>query len=96
MALSVHNVPASVANLARMILQGLDRTRETSVVPTVTLALMLETLVDLAEPKRREHAEKQARTVRDSIASFATAERERDEDQQQERGGEPPKRRAWG
>jgi len=92
---STHDVTASTANLARSILVSLDQRRLTTEVNTATLALLLSTLLDLAEPRAAERAEEMQRTVRSLVAQVTTAERDRDEDRQQERGGDPPPRRAW-
>lgn len=97
--LPVHDVSASTANLARLILQGLDRSKLDTSVPTATLALLLESLVGVMTPNVPARVEAQQRTVRDLVAQVTTAERERDEDRWQERGGDPPPqtpRRAWG
>ena len=94
---STHNAMASTANLARSILVSLDQRRLTTEVNTATLALLLGTLLDLAEPRAAaEAAEAAQRTVRSLVAQVTTAERDRDEDLHQERGGDPPPRRAWG
>lgn len=97
MPLPVHDVTASAANLARSILSSLDRRRLNSEVPTATLVLLLETLVEMATPRATaDRAEGLQRTVRSLVSQVTTAERDRDEDQRQERGGEPSPRRAWG
>lgn len=99
MALPVHDTLASTANLARSILTSLDRNRLNIEVPTATLALLLEALVGIAEPRAPERAENLQRTVRSLVAQVTTAEKERDEDRWQEKGGDPPPaqpRRAWG
>lgn len=96
MPLPVHDTTATAANLARSILGSLDRSRLNTEVQTATLALLLETLVGLAEPRAPERAENLQRTVRSLVAEVVTAEKERDEDRWQERGGEPPPRRVWG
>jgi hypothetical protein len=93
---STHNTTASTANLARSILTSLDHRRVITEVNTATLALLLGTLIDLAEPRAAaEVAEAAQRTVRSLVAQVTTAERDRDEDLHQERGSDPP-RRAWG
>ena len=42
----VHNQDATIWSLAKQMLMDLDRRRETTTVPTPTLALLLTTLVD--------------------------------------------------
>lgn len=99
MPLPVHDTLASTANLARAILGGLDRAKISAEVQTATLVLLLETLIGIAEPRAPERAENLQRTVRSLVAQVTTAEKERDEDRWQERGGDPPPtqpRRAWG
>ena len=95
MPLPVHNTTATAANLARSVLTTIDRSRIETPVATATLVLLLETLVEMAEPQREKVAENQARTVRQMAAQIETAARERDEDRHQAQGGEKP-RRAWG
>ena len=46
----VHNVLASTVNLAKSWLMTLDRSRIETPVPTETLRLWLETLIDLGTP----------------------------------------------
>jgi hypothetical protein len=96
MSLPVHNTTATTANLARMVLGTVDLTRETTTVQTATLLLLLEHLIDLAEPRREESAENRNRTVRQLVAQVETAARDRDDDQRQASGAEPPPRRTWG
>jgi hypothetical protein len=95
-ALPVHNQTASVANLARMVLGSIDRKREVSTVQTASLVLMLETLIELAEPRAEAVREAQVRSVRQLVAQVETAVRDRDDDQRQERGEKSPSRRVWG
>lgn len=55
---------ASVANMARMWVQGLDRTSLNTTIPTATLELMLTTLIELAErPQTMQYRDKQHREV---------------------------------
>jgi hypothetical protein len=59
--------------------------------------LLLDTLVELAEPKVAEtQRQEQDRSVRQLVAQVETAVKERDEDEQQASGGQEPRRRAWG
>ena len=99
MPLPVHDTLASTANLARSILGGLDRSKINAEVSTATLVLLLETLIGISEPRAPEREENLQRTVRSLVAQVTTAEKERDEDRWQEKGGDPPPaqpRRAWG
>lgn len=62
---------ASVANLARMWVQGLDRTALNTTVPTATLELMLTTLIDLAErPVTGQMRDVQHREVLGTLATL--------------------------
>jgi hypothetical protein len=97
MPLSVHNEIASIANLARTVLSCVDPRQEKTPVQTATLVLICETLIDLAEPQIETRKESQDRTVRQLVAPVETAIQQREEDDHQAKGGEPPKpRRAWG
>ena len=43
----IHDQTASTLALARVVLSGLDRTQENSLVRTASLALLLDTLIEL-------------------------------------------------
>ena len=95
--LPVHNTTASITNLARSVLTAVDARSEKTQVQTATLVLLLNALVDMAEPRVVAQArETQERSVRQLVAQVETAVKERDEDQQQAAGGTEPRRRAWG
>jgi hypothetical protein len=95
--LPVHNENASVANLARTVLSCVDPARETTSVRTASLVLLLRTLIEMADPRpSQELAQVADKSVRQFIAQVNTAERDRDDDQYQARGGEKPARKAWG
>ena len=62
---------ASVANLAKMWVQGLDRASVNTTIPTATLELMLNTLIELSErPQTGQYREKQHREVLGTLATL--------------------------
>jgi hypothetical protein len=94
----IHNELASIANLARTVLSCVDRRQETTPVRTESLVLLLTTLIDMADPKKAgEVAVAADKSVRQFIAQITTAERDRDDDQHQARGGEKPgpRKQSW-
>lgn len=57
--------------MARMWVQGLDRTSIDTKVPTATLELMLTTLIELAErPQTQQYRERQHREVLGTLAQL--------------------------
>lgn len=74
----IHNVTASTANLAKSWLLTLDRSPIDTKVPTATLVLWLETLIDLAEPSNhREVGDTAKRTVMGRVVAVSEAEKAR-------------------
>ena len=68
---------ASVANLAKMWRDGLDRTSINTTMPTATLDLILTSLIDLAErPVTQMHRERQHREVLGSISMLEAGVRQ--------------------
>ena len=63
----IHDATASVVNLARMMLGGLDESRVETRVATTTLRLLLETLIDVGAPA---HHQKAAADAQRSVASM--------------------------
>ena len=65
----------TLSALARQVLIGIDRTRPESAMPTATLVLLLEGLIDLAEPphekqlQQRMQAQHMARVMAAGQAS---------------------------
>jgi hypothetical protein len=93
----IHNEDATIANLARNTLTMANG--EFTLIQTETLRLLMNKLIEKCESKNAMIVEEtQDRTVRQFIARVQTAERDRDEDDQQRRGGgDAPsaKRRSW-
>jgi hypothetical protein len=75
----VHNVTASMVNLARAQLQGVDKASITTTIQTQTLILLLETLIDLGTPAAVSTLEDSAkRTIMGHVTAISEAERARD------------------
>ena len=82
----IHDVAASTASLACAWLMSIDRKSLETSVPTQTLILWLETIVQQATPQVAVDLEAQARrAVLDAEAPIADAIRARDEDQDRAR-----------
>lgn len=97
MPLPIHDHLASTVNIARAWLHEIDMRAEQVTVRGPTLELVLTEFVNLAEPRpAQDLREKQSRSVRELVAQVETAERNRDEDQQQSDGRPQQSRRAWG
>lgn len=95
--LPIHDRVASTTNIARAWLMELDMRAEQVTVRGPTLELILTEFISMAEPHHaQEVREKQSRSVRELVAQVETAERNRDEDQQQSDGRPQQSRRAWG
>jgi hypothetical protein len=45
----MHNQVASVVSLAKTVLMGMDKTKQMTALPTATLELILNTLIDQAQ-----------------------------------------------
>jgi hypothetical protein len=74
----VHNATASVVALAKSWLMTLDRTRLDTPVPTETLRLWLETIIDLGTPSA-DHTlgDSAMRTVMGRQTAISEAEKAR-------------------
>ena len=81
----IHNVASSTANLARSWLQSIDRSKLNTEVPTATLILWLETIIEQAMPKGDLDADAR-RTVMGHFTEISEAVRTRDEDQDRAKG----------
>ena len=68
----IHDQTASTLALARVVLSGLDRTQENSLVRTASLALLLDTLIELGStnPNGRV-SESTGKEVSSLMANFA-------------------------
>lgn len=55
--------PGSLASLARQWLMSLDRTKLETSIPTITLELMLNGIVDLAEPPHQVEMNRRAQAA---------------------------------
>jgi hypothetical protein len=65
----IHNRISSISNLARTVRDGIVPGSLTTLVQTETLKLLLETLIELAEPAHHaKFADAAARTVASQIA----------------------------
>ena len=76
MPLPVHNVLASTVNLAKSWLMTLDSRQVETPVPTETLKLWLNTLVELATPAQtRDLADGAKKTVMGAMVQMTEAHR---------------------
>jgi hypothetical protein len=68
----VHDQTASTIALARVVLGGLDRTQENSLVRTASLALLLDTLIELGSTNLNGRvSESTGKEVSSLMANFA-------------------------
>ncbi len=74
----IHNQTASVVNLAKSWLMTLERSRIETPMPTETLRLILETLIELGTPAAaHEVADAGVRTVMGRTVAISEAEKAR-------------------
>lgn len=76
----IHDVAASTASSARSWLQSIDRSKLETSVPTATLILWLETIIQRAPPVQELNTQAE-RTVMGFYTEASEAIRARDEDQ---------------
>jgi hypothetical protein len=70
----IHNVNASMSNLARAQLQAVDRAQINHTLPTATFILLMETLIDLTETKpESETRDAGSRTIMGHMARMSDA-----------------------
>jgi hypothetical protein len=67
----IHNRTATVVALARQIRAGLDEKQVETKIVTPTLALLLDSLIELGSPQQNDRVtENRQREVRSLIATF--------------------------
>lgn len=75
----IHNVNASMCNLAKGWLTSLDEASIETKIPTATLKLLLETLISLTTPDAAFKVEESGmRSIMGAMAAINEAERTRD------------------
>ena len=68
----VHDQTASVVSLARALRGGLDERKETTQIGTKTLALVLDTLISVAQPSENNRmTEVAGRTLHGMMTAFS-------------------------
>ncbi len=77
--MSLHNTAWSTANLARNLLDGLDRNKADTTLPTATVELLLNTILDLTVGAQQQVlSDVSSRTIDGKLSQFAEAMRARD------------------
>lgn len=72
----IHNAAWSTASLARNLLDGLDRNKPDTTLPTATLELLLNTVLDLTVGgQKRDLNDAAMKAVDGRIAQFGEASR---------------------
>lgn len=74
--MSLHNAAWSAASLARNLLDGLDRRKADTTLPTATVELLLNTVLDLTvNDQQRALADTAMKAVDGRLAAFSEAKR---------------------